>query len=595
MRYRTLFWKIFPIFLLVSIAPIALISSISYYGFYNFVIKDTKKNLEKHAQTFHEIFRSQDKDKKIENIRNKLQEISQQYDTRITLIEPDGKVVADSDIDFNTLDNHADRPEINIATKEKVGESIRYSDSLKDNYLYVAINPEKESDSYRFLRVSVPLKRINSTVWKTFNQILYATIILIGIFTIIIWRLSLAISQPIKQIKNRAHKIIEGEFDTKTFLPRSAAKEIIELATTIDSISLEFKKRIDTLLLKSREMNALFSSMTEGVLAIDKKGNILTINRSALEILQLQSLKIKDTNIFQIVRNAQLSKFIKKALNSTNPVGEEILLDQDKTRYLYIQASPTFGEKEMLEGIVIVINDMTQLKELERHKKDFVANVSHELRTPLTSIQGFSETLLNPNFKDEKAKKEFLEIINHHATRLASILEDLLTLAKIERQSDLSEIKIEPGTINKVIEEAASLVSFKAKKKHININIDCKNEIQAKINKPLLVSAVANLIDNAVKYSPENTEIKVVGETIDSEIKISVIDTGSGIAEKHITRLFERFYRVDQARSRNLGGTGLGLAIVKHIAMAHHGKVKVESIVGQGSCFSIHLPIYPAS
>ncbi len=247
-------------------------------------------------------------------------------------------------------------------------------------------------------------------------------------------------------------------------------------------------------------------------------------------------------------------------------------------------------QNDIRYGAVLVFSDVTRLRALENMRRDFVSNVSHELRTPLTSIQGFAETLLNPAVKDPKEIQNFLQIIQRHASRLGRIIEDILTLSRIERDAESNQIELKEDYLLPLMHAAVELCQIKAAKKKIQIELSCDAHIKATMDPYLLEQAVINLVDNAIRYSEDSRTIKLRTENRGSEVLISVQDQGSGIPKDLIPRIFERFYRVDKARSRELGGTGLGLSIVKHIALAHHGRVGVESELGKGSIFTIYIP-----
>ncbi len=274
------------------------------------------------------------------------------------------------------------------------------------------------------------------------------------------------------------------------------------------------------------------------------------------------------------------------------PASEEITFFQgSEPRYISLKLGPLFDIKKEKCGVVVIFNDITKIKELEQHRKDFVANVSHELRTPLTNIQGFAETLLNPSVKSEEDRLQFVNIIHKHATRLGVIIEDLLTLSRVEKETEQNEVKLEKSLVKPVLENAIFFCSHKAEKRKMEIIIDCPVTLTAMLNSALFEQAIVNLLDNSIKYGNENSKIRISGKLEDNAIVIVVKDEGAGIEKEHLERLFERFYRVDKARSRQVGGTGLGLSIVKHISLAHKGTVRVQSQVNQGCVFKIYLPL----
>jgi two-component system phosphate regulon sensor histidine kinase PhoR len=289
-------------------------------------------------------------------------------------------------------------------------------------------------------------------------------------------------------------------------------------------------------------------------------------------------------------RSIDLHKFVARILDSGMAQEEEINLQDKAVRRLQMHGSPLHGDKGQDLGAVIVLHDITRLHQLETIRRDFVANVSHELRTPITSIKGFVETLRNDKGHKPEDVERFLEIIARQTDRLNSIIEDLLTLSELER-AERGEVRLEPASVKGVLQSAIGACEPKAMDKAIQLRLQCNDSLMADMNPPLLEQAIINLIDNAIKYSDTHSSIDIsAAEDVNAAIVISVADCGCGIEKVHIPRLFERFYRVDRARSREMGGTGLGLSIVKHIILAHGGKVEVNSAPGKGSTFSVVLP-----
>jgi two-component system phosphate regulon sensor histidine kinase PhoR len=281
---------------------------------------------------------------------------------------------------------------------------------------------------------------------------------------------------------------------------------------------------------------------------------------------------------------------VKNALTSQEPVEKDILLYTDVERIINAHGTLLRDADKHRVGALIVLNDITRLWRLENIRRDFVANVSHEIRTPITAVKGFVETLRDGSVKDPKDSKRFLGIIEKHVDRLEAIIEDLLSLSRIERGTEGEHIMLQGGRIRDVLLTAIQVCEAKAAPKNIRVELSCNEELKANINPALLEQAVVNLIDNAIKFSDNGSSVLVKAIQMNGQIGISIRDQGCGIEKKHLPRLFERFYRVDKARSRQMGGTGLGLAIVKHITQAHGGQVSVESIPGEGSTFSIHIP-----
>ena len=330
--------------------------------------------------------------------------------------------------------------------------------------------------------------------------------------------------------------------------------------------------------------------MQEGVLAIDKKQQIIQINRAAMSILEINNLDDTDSRIIQqYIRFSNLQNFIKKILLTKKQATKDMTLNASSIKSVQVTGSPLTNEKGVNIGALIVMRDITDLRKLEEVRTDFVANVSHELKTPITSIKGFIETLSSDDFKHNEETKKFLEIIRQQSNRLNTIVDDLLTLSRIERKEEHIVFDLFP--LENIIKNSIALCHHQAEKKNIKIKMNCDSNSEIKVNSALLEQALVNLIMNAIQHSNSNTTISLIGQMKDKKIIISVQDEGIGIEKKHHTRLFERFYRIDSSRSRNDGGTGLGLSIVKHIVNAHKGEISLESEIGKGSIFTIKIPI----
>ncbi|MBD3258926.1 PAS domain-containing protein, partial [candidate division GN15 bacterium] len=352
----------------------------------------------------------------------------------------------------------------------------------------------------------------------------------------------------------------------------------------------QLQERIRTIVEQRNEQNAVLSSMIEGVVAIDSRERVINLNKAAAAMFEIDQEWARNRSIQEVMRNVDLHGFASRALNSLEPIEAEITLPGNEERYLHVHGTVLRDASGERTGGVIVMNDITRLKRLENIRRDFVANVSHELKTPITSIRGFVETLLDGAMNQPHDAWRFLKIIIKQTNRLNAIVEDLLSLSRIEKETESREIELSRYELFPILTGAVQSCEARASARKIRVTLACDRDITATVNARYLEQAVINLIDNAIKYSESNSEVRVSAEVDNGGVAVRVSDEGCGIAPEHLSRLFERFYRVDKARSREVGGTGLGLAIVKHIALAHRGQVTVDSTPGEGSTFTIHLP-----
>ncbi len=375
-------------------------------------------------------------------------------------------------------------------------------------------------------------------------------------------------------------------------LPLPDPEELADLAAAVNRLGSALQSRMQELIRQWNEREAILASMAEGVLAVDPDERIISLNAAAAELIGVPREQAIGRSLPEVVRNPALQRLVSDVLNRQAAASDEIQLLQspEEPRLLHAQGSVLYDAAERPHGALVVLHDVTRLKQLENVRRDFVANVSHELKTPVTTIKGYVETLLEGTVDHAEDVQRFLRIIASQADRLQALIDDLLTLSRLDEAPEKMEISLERQPLSPVLRAAIETCRPKAETKQIRIELACDERLVARLNAVLLEQAVVNLVDNAIKYSPPGQSVEVEVASGPLEIEIRVVDHGCGIPREHLPRIFERFYRVDKARSRELGGTGLGLAIVKHIAQAHGGRTSVTSSPGQGSTFCIHLP-----
>ncbi len=587
MRNRKLVWQIFPTFLVIALTALFAAGWFAARSFEEFYLKSVRSDLNVRGELALRDGRALLADGKLDELHALLDYFSQKTATRFTIVLPDGKVVADTREKPAAMNNHKDRPEIVAAFASGSGDSMRYSDTTKQRMLYVANAIEHDGRTIGVVRAAVPVTMVDEAIASVRNRFI-AWGFLVALFTAgVSWLMARRITRPIEEMRTGAECFARGDLNYQLPLPESY--ELAGLATALNAMAAQLEDRIETILRQSSEQNAVLASMVEGVMAVDPREKIITMNSAAAGLLECSRERALGSNVRDFVLHPELRRFVSQAVTCDEPIQQDITLDAASVRV--IQARGTaLGERDERRGAVIVLNDVTNVRRLENLRRDFVANVSHELKTPITSIKGFVETLLDGALDQRADAERFLGIVGKQADRLAAIVEDLLSLAKIEQSEGASELDIHEADVREVVHAAIQSCQGLAKERQVAICFDATVSISAEIAPPLLEQAVFNLLDNAIKYSAADSDVTIAVERTASEVLVSVTDRGAGIEAEHLPRLFERFYRVDKARSRKLGGTGLGLAIVKHIVSAHRGRVVVDSKPGVGSTFTIHLP-----
>jgi two-component system phosphate regulon sensor histidine kinase PhoR len=512
---------------------------------------------------------------------------------RVTVILADGRVVGDTSEDPSLMQNHLDRPEVADALRGDVGRSRRYSTTLRTECLYVAVPVAEERAMRAVVRTSLPVATLLQTANAVSRRIAIAAIVATLAAAAVSRAVARRIAQPLEVLRDGAERFARGALQHR--LPAAGAEEIRALAASLNDMAEELDRRMQMVERQENELQAVLSNMQEGVLAVDDAGRILKLNPAAAALLDLDAEQVRGKLVAEVVRKAGLLEFVDRALAGPPPLFEEVELRADESRRLHAYGTPLYDARRRRIGALIVLHDVTKLRRLELIRREFVDNVSHELRTPITSIRGFLETVLHENFANRENVARFVGIALQQTMRLEAIIEDLLCLSRVERGAEKRSIPLEIEPVAGILQAAAEICAQQAAGKNISLRVQCPETLAARINPALLEQAVVNLIANAVAYSRENAAVRILATPGDGEVILCVQDDGCGIEARHLPRLFERFYRVDRARSRHQGGTGLGLAIVKHIALAHGGSVRVESEVGRGSAFFIHLPAAAAA
>lgn len=556
--------------LLVLIISLAIITTI-FIGIVNSeYLEVTKKNLSENNNIVINLIKGQSDIP----YKTQLDGIYKNSETRVTIINKYGKVLYDSEVDLGKLDNHNGRPEVVEARQNGEGSSIRYSKSTKSNMMYVA----RAYDDSNIVRSSIQLRKILGFEGKYLNYYVTAMFLVIMLTWLFSSRLSKIIIKPINDLQHITSKVAQGELDKRVDI--SSNDEIGQLGITFNHMADKLQYTLKDSTDKQTRLEAILKSMDSGVIAVDKNYRVIMINPYAKKMFGINK-DIIGQNFMDNIRDFEFENIFKKHAEDYS----ELKILWPKECDLRIKTADIISNGIEI-GTVAVVQDITDIKRLENIRSQFVANVSHELKTPLTSIKGFAETLRY--VQDDTTKIKFLDIINDEADRLTLLINDILTLSDIE---NAPEAKMDRIDVNKIILSVLELMKNSALKKKIALINDTVAVPNIIGDSGRFKQMLINLVDNAIKYSENGAKVTIGTDYRDKRCIIWVQDTGVGISEEHISRIFERFYRVDKARSRNQGGTGLGLAIVKHIVMSFDGTISIESKVGEGSKFTVEIPV----
>lgn len=586
MARKKMLWQMYLPYLFIIILAIAALTWYALWAHKNFYMQQTAAGLKIRAILLEKPMAAFILSGNMAAVDSLCKEAGHKTATRYTVVLPDGTVVGDTEEEPARMEKHHTRQEISEALNGKTGLATRYSNTRQVMLMYLAMPLYQDKHILAVIRTSIPLTSIEESLSSTRTRMALGGLviaILAAGFCLIVAR---RITRPLEQLKAGAERFSLGYLERK--LPVSDTVEIGRLAEAMNDMAAQLDQRIKTITRQRTEQEAILLSMAEGVLAVDSDERIININKTAAGFFNVNPEAVVKRILHEVIRIPSLQQLVGRIFTEQHTIEAPLVLPDKTPRYLQATGSILHDVDGRAIGAVVVLNDITRLRELENIRRDFVANVSHELRTPVTSIQGFVETLQDGALENHEDARRFLEIIARHADRLNAIIEDLLSLSRIEQAP---EITFFSENILDTVKNALQVCDASARAKNITLQIENDRQVIFKFNPTLVEQALVNLLDNAIKYSKEDDIVTIKVEKDATELRLSVEDHGIGIPEEHQTRIFERFYRVDKSRSRQLGGTGLGLAIVKHIAMAHGGQVSVISRPGKGSLFTLHFPL----
>ena len=511
-------------------------------------------------------------------------------EARVTLILPDGRVAAESDRpleELGAIENHAGRLEVRAALSGRVGRDIRRSETVGHELLYAALPVLDGPRRVGVVRLALPVKVVTSAYASIRQALLAGGLLALGVALGIGLFVSRRVTRPVIEMQSIARQMAEGDLSVRA--PVRSPDEIGNLGRALNVMAVRLREKLQDLGQERATIAAILDSMVEGVLAVDAHDHILLLNQGVRVVFRLGPRLGEGKPFLEVIRNAELFDLLGACRGAAGEmVSRELRLSTPVERVLRVHALPLhFGGDGT--GVLMVLHDVTELHRLERVRTEFVANVSHELRTPLTALRGALETLLEGALEDRESARRFLEIVSRHTERLGRLLDDLMDLSNIELGR--VTLRLEPTDLREALEPVLAIMRPRAEGRGVFLSADLPPDLPLVLaDHDRLAQILINLVDNAVKFTPVDGRVTVWAAVQDRTVEIAVADTGIGILSTDLPRITERFYRVDKARSRELGGTGLGLAIVKHLVQAHGGELRVESELGKGTTVRFTLP-----
>lgn len=581
---NNLFYKVFGTYLVITLVAMVVVGVYATRQIKVRLMEGIEGDLTSYARMINLSFSESE-------IEHAIERLSTLSNARITLIDSGGVVLADSDEKASVMDNHLNRPEIQEARVRGKGRSVRFSETLGVSTLYIAFPMTEGPEIRGYLRLARPLVEVRQSV-RNINILILQSFLIVGILSLLIaFIFTSRLVSPIQEMEQFTKRLRDGEEAGSLMIPTNR-DETGRLARNINYLVAELKERIRLADEEKGKLESVFSSMEDGILVLDTEGRIETTNDTAQRIFGLSFEEIVGRTSLEAFRNIQLQQALENFKKTGTTLSREIILEEQDRTVLDVTISPVQGLPPGEEKTMIVLRDVTRLKRLERVRADFVANVTHEIKTPLTAILGFIETLREGAIDEKETAKGFLETIQKHAERLNRLVDDLLVISDAE-MGEMTFL-FESVSLDGIIENVLPVIEPGALKKGVHIENDMPSDLPSvRGDRDRLHQIVLNVIDNAVKFTPDAGTISIQGvDGKDGTVSIKITDTGIGIPRDEIPRLGERFYRVDKTRSRELGGTGLGLSIVKHLMTAHGGEMKIESRLGEGTTVSLIFPVF---
>ena len=585
MRHSPIFLKLYAGFALVILFSMLIVGLMVQRQIEQASLKDIRNNLSSQAFILQQSFADMDTQSQNE-IQQMVQQIGDRIATRVTLLTRDGVVMADSEFRFDEMDNHLSRPEIISATQSRVGESSRFSTTLQKPMLYVALKAMDSHSNLGFIRTALSTERID----EEFNYLRKVIIIAASLTTLIAlfigYWLAMSFARPLRQMTIIANDYAQGHYQLR--IPSDRRDEIGALARSLNKMADISARRFNIIKTERDQLSTILKSMNEGVITVNDKGLITHVNRAACRILRTSRERCLGQSLQDIDASNNLNQAFIQCQQEQVSVERSIQLD-GYTFARHYRLHVTLLKHSDQADAILVLQDTTDVQRMDKMRADFVANASHELKTPITAIRGFAETLIEDEAIERQTQQRFIRKIHGQSIRLSDLVSELLALSRLESNDAAFNTQVD---LQQIVQRVCDNLQAVAQGHQVILDLDTEGQpIILLGDENALSQMVTNLVDNAIKYTPAMGHVHVVIEVDASTALLSIKDDGIGIDEANQERIFERFYRVDKARSQSLGGTGLGLAIVKHIVQSHKGSLKLKSKLNQGSTFVIKIPL----
>ncbi|MBT4998274.1 MAG: HAMP domain-containing protein [Oceanospirillaceae bacterium] len=585
MRHSPIFLKLYAGFALVILFSMLIVGLMVQRQIEQVSLEDIRNNLSSQAFILQQSFANIDTQSQ-NQIQQMVQQIGDRIATRVTLLTRDGVVMADSEFRFDEMDNHLSRPEIISATQSRVGESSRFSTTLQKPMLYVALKAMDSHSNLGFIRTALSTERIDEEINYLRKVIIIAASLTTLIALFIGYWLAMSFARPLRQMTIIANDYAQGHYQLR--IPSDRRDEIGALARSLNKMADISARRFNIIKTERDQLSTILKSMNEGVITVNDKGLITHVNRAACRILRTSGERCLGQSLQDMDASNNLNQAFIQCQQEQVSVERSIQLD-GYTFARHYRLHVTLLKHSDQADAILVLQDTTDVQRMDKMRADFVANASHELKTPITAIRGFAETLIEDEAIERQTQQRFIRKIHGQSIRLSDLVSELLALSRLESNDAAFNTQVD---LQQIVQRVCDNLQAVAQGHQVILDLDTEGQpIILLGDENALSQMVTNLVDNAIKYTPAMGHVHVVIEVDASTALLSIKDDGIGIDEANQERIFERFYRVDKARSQSLGGTGLGLAIVKHIVQSHKGSLKLKSKLNQGSTFVIKIPL----